>query len=105
MTQITKVTPTTFSFPRPVIIEAELDAPDVAPVAAPAAAPEALVGLVFVLAAAEAEDELFAAAVVLSGPVRKKLPATGLPRPVCSANSEMLKLLTGVEALTRLGAT
>lgn len=36
-----------------------------------------------------------------SGPVKKKLPATGLPSPVCSANAEILKLLMDVEALTK----
>lgn len=62
-------------------------------------------GLVAVLAAADAADEPVVVVVVLSGPVRKKLPATGLPSPVCAAKAEMLKPLTGVEALTMLGTT
>ena len=40
-----------------------------------------------------------------SGPVRKKLPAIGLPRPTSCAKREMLKLLMGVDAFTNLDAT
>ena len=64
-------------------------------------------GLVTVLPAADAADDpvVVVVVVVLSGPVRKKLPATGLPSPVCAAKAEMLNPLTGVEALTMLGTT
>ncbi len=40
-----------------------------------------------------------------SGPVRKKFPARGLPRPSCSAKAEMLKLLIGVDELTMPGTS
>lgn len=49
--------------------------------------------------------ELFAAVLFASGPVKKKLPAIGLPNPTCSAKSERLKLLMGVEAFTNCDAT
>ena len=37
-----------------------------------------------------------------SGPVKKKLPAIGLPNPSSCAKSEILKLFTGVDELTKL---
>ena len=41
----------------------------------------------------------------LSGPVMKKVPATGAPSPVSAANTEILKLVMGVDELTNIGAT
>ena len=52
----------------------------------------------------EAALEEVAEADVLSGPAKKKLPATGSPKPVSDAKSEMLKLLMGVDELTNIGA-
>ena len=69
--------------------------------------PVSLAGLVELAAPAAAVSVEFAPAVELaeSGPVRKKLPAMGLPSPVCSANNEMLKLLMGVDELRIEGTT
>jgi hypothetical protein len=39
------------------------------------------------------------AVVVPLGPVKKKVPAAGAPRPSASANAVMLKFVRGVEAL------
>lgn len=54
---------------------------------------------------AEAEADVDAVLVVLSGPVKKKLPAMGGAKPTSDANIVMLKLVRTVDALTNEGAT
>ena len=53
----------------------------------------------------EAADELEDATELASGPVKKKLPATGSPRPTSEAKRDILKLLMAVDELTNAGAT
>lgn len=78
----TKATPIALSFPMSTVIGAELAAP------ADGLLGVAVDGLIAVPAATDdpaavpAMVVVVVAAVVLSGPVKKKLPATGLPNPL-----------------------
>lgn len=81
------------------IIVRDTPARSVAPLDAPVCAPDG--------AGADVEGavELVELVELLLGPVRKKVPAIGLPMLVSAAKSDKLKLFRAVDALTKFGAT
>jgi len=58
----------------------------------------------FGLGVADAPDPDPDGVAVESGPVKKKVPANGAPRPIASLNAVMLKFVRGVDALSIDGA-
>ena len=53
----------------------------------------------------EPPDVVVLELVELSGPVKNRFPATGLPSPTAAPKVLMLKLLRGVDELTNMDAT